>query len=117
MKKDIIIIKPQRKNIPTYTAEWDGQLYDAPFYWWSSLTDTTVACMCARRKAMAIGRRDYTIRQILGMDDINYSPADNLPSIDETKSLFDIHKEKKKTDPVALFLSRKLVPLSGCTTE
>ena len=105
MIEDIIYIKPQRKTIPTTLARWEGQLYDAPFNWWTGITGVTVACMCARRKAVREGRRDYTNEQILGIDDINYSPADNLPAA-KSKTLKEIHDEK--IDPMSLFLRGKI---------
>ena len=103
MTEDIIYIKPQRKTIPTILARWEGQLYDAPFNRWTAITGTTVACMCARRKAVRQGRRDYTNEQILGIDDINYTPKENLPPVKE-KSLQEIHNEKREHCLITKFL-------------
>lgn len=103
--EEIIYIKAFRKNIPTFLARWEGQLYDAPMRWWKDVTNTEVGCMSARYKERREGRRDYTNEQILGIDPINYSPTDNLPSINK-KSLKEIHDEM--IDPMSLFIRGKI---------
>lgn len=95
MSQEVIYVKPQRHNIPTYEATWEGQRYRAAFHWWSKLTGTTTACMCARRKQVREGRRNYTTEQILGIDEIDFNPAENLPAI-KSYTLQEIHAKKRE---------------------